>query len=132
MPHRLSVDEPNSDGRATSRSRAPLLTQVLVQGSFLLLTYQCTSDLYYPLLFSCTSEWSSEHSCLFCCTSEFEYLVRTTFPHLYYYYPRINRLRPNFQTTVAKVYQSTVFLGCARRGQRAVGDPSTTGLCVYV
>ena len=58
-------------------------------------------------------------------------LVRTTFPHLYYY-PRINRLRPNFQTTVAKVYQSTVFLGCARRGQRAVGDPSTTGLCVYV
>ena len=54
-------------------------------------------------------------------------LMRTTFPHLYYY-PRINRLRPNFQTTV----KSTVFLGCARRGQRAVGDPSTTGLCVYV
>ena len=72
MPHRLSVDESNSGGRATSRSRAPLLTQVLVQGSFLLLTYQCTSDLYYPLLFSCTSECSSEHSCLFCCTSEFE------------------------------------------------------------
>ena len=80
MPHRLSVDESNSGGRATSRSRAPLLTQVLVQGSFLLLTYQCTSDLYYPLLFSCTSECSSEHSCLFCCTSEFECTSAHNFP----------------------------------------------------
>jgi len=25
-----------------------------------------------------------------------------------------------------------VFLGCARRGQRVVGDPSTTGLFAYV
>ena len=109
MSHRLSVDESNSGGRATSRSRAPLLTQVLVQGSFLLLTYPCTSDLYYPLLFSCTSECSSEHSCLFCCTGEFECTSAHNFPTFVLLPSRINRLHPNFQTTVAKVYQSTVF-----------------------
>ena len=113
--------------------RAPLwLTQVLVQGPFLLLTYQCTSDLYYPLLLSCTSECSSEHSCLFCCTSEFECTSAHNFPTVVLFTHPNQARRPNFQTTVAKVYQSTVFLGCARRGQRAVGDPSTTGLCVYV
>ena len=58
-------------------------------------------------------------------------LVRTTFPQLCYTLPNQAR-RPNFLDDCRKVYQSTVFLGCARRGQRAVGDPSTTGLCVYV
>ena len=75
MPHRPSVDESNSGGRATSRSRAPLLTHVLVQGPFLLLTYQFTNGLYYPLLFSCTRECTSEYSCLLCYTSEFYVLV---------------------------------------------------------
>ena len=46
MPHRPFVDEPKSGGRATSRSRAPLLSHVLAQGPFLLLTYSCTSGLY--------------------------------------------------------------------------------------
>ena len=46
-----------------------------------------------------------------------------------YYRPESSGVTRTFQTAVAKVYQST---GCARRGQRAVGDPSTTGLCVYV
>ena len=36
MPHRPSVDKSISGGRVTSRSRAPLLTHVLVQGPFLL------------------------------------------------------------------------------------------------
>ena len=128
MPHRLSVGESNSGGRATSRSRAPLLTQVLVQGPFLLLTYQCTSDLYYPLLFSCTSECSSEHSCLFCCTSEFECTSAHNFP-TFVLLPPNQSPSPKLSDDCRK---STVFLGCARRGQRAVGDPSTTGLCVYV
>ena len=96
MPHRLSVDESNSGGRATSRSRAPLLTQALVQGSFLLLTYQCTSDLYYPLLFSCTSECSSERFCLFCCTSEFECTSTHNFPTFVLLPSRIKRRRPDF------------------------------------
>ena len=97
MPYCLFMDESNSGGRATSRSRAPLLTQVLVQGSFLLLTYQCTSDLYYPLLFSCTSECSSGHLCPFCCTSEFECISAHTFPTFVLLIPsRIKRRRPNF------------------------------------
>ena len=45
------------------------------------------------------------------------------------YHPESSAVTRTFETAVAKVYQST---GCARRGQRAVGDPSTTGLCVYV
>ena len=57
----------------------------------------------------------------------------SSFNFLYSYYrPVSSAVTRTFETAVAKVYQSTAFLGCARRGQRAVGDPSTTGLCVYV
>ena len=55
---------------------------------------------------------------------------------LAYYPPESSkRSHPNFLLQLngrRKSDQSTVFLGCARRGQRAVGDPSTTGLFVYV
>ena len=103
MPHRMSVGESNSGGRATSRSRAPraLLTQVLVQGSFLLLTYSvlvaCTTRCYSHVLVNVLVNIHAYSVVLV----SLNVLVRTTFPHLYYY-PRINRLRPNFQTTVAR------------------------------
>ena len=49
QPHARTLLAPNpkvvSGTGATSRSRVPLLTHILVQGSFLLLTYQCTRDL---------------------------------------------------------------------------------------
>ena len=113
MPHRLSVGESNSGGRATSRSRAPLLTQVLVQGSFLLLTYQCTSDLYYPLLFSCTSECSSEHSCLFCCTSEFECTSAHNFPTVVLYPPE-SSASPKLSRRLSQKFTRAPFFSAAR------------------
>ena len=56
----------------------------------------------------------------------------TQLSHIYTITLPIKRVARTFWKTAAKVYQSTVFLGCARRGQRAVGDPSAMGLFVYV
>ena len=113
MPHRLSVGESNSGGRATSRSRTPLLTQVLVQGSFLLLTYQCTTDLYYPLLFSRTSECSSEHSCLFWCTSEFECTSAHNFPTVVLYPPE-SSASPELSRRLSQKFTRAPFFSAAR------------------
>ena len=94
--------------------RAPLwLTQVLVQGPFLLLTYQCTSDLYYPLIFSCTSECSSEHSCLFCCTSEFECTSAHNFPTVVLYPPE-SSASPELSRRLSQKFTRAPFFTAAR------------------
>ena len=134
MPHRLSVGESNSGGRATSRSRAPraLLTQVLVQGSFLLLTYSvlvaCTTRCYSHVLVNVLVNIHAYSVVLV----SLNVLVRTTFPHLYYYPPESNNFLDDCRKSVhARAWTAKAATAATTAGLQAAGCTSLR-LVVFV